>query len=54
MSPSETKSVPGDGGYLPGTHPDLKPPSNVHGPVHWVKVNLFGSLTNTVLTLLVA
>ena len=53
MSPSETKSITGDGGYLPGTHPDLKPPKSVHGPVHWVKVNLFGSVTNTALTLLV-
>ena len=53
MSPSENDSVTGDGGYLPGTHPDLKPPSSVYGPIHWVRVNLFGSVTNTVLTFLV-
>ncbi|MCH9050338.1 MAG: amino acid ABC transporter permease [Proteobacteria bacterium] len=57
MSPSDTDKPPAvteDGGYLPGTHPDLPPPSNVHGPVHWVRVNLFGSVTDTVLTLLAA
>jgi len=55
MSLSETEktlTVTEDGGYPPGTHPDLPPPSSVHGPIHWVKVNLFGSATNTALTLL--
>ncbi|MAF95284.1 MAG: amino acid ABC transporter permease [Rhodospirillaceae bacterium] len=55
MTPSKTESLPiatGDGGYLPGTHPDLPPPSSVYGPVHWIRVNLFGSITNAVLTLL--
>ncbi len=57
MATSETNAIPiasEDGGYLPGTHPDLPPPSSTYGPVHWIKVNLFGSVTNTVLTLLVA
>ena len=54
MSLSENDSITDDGGYLPGTHPSLKPPASVYGPVHWVRVNLFGSVTNTVLTLLVA
>ena len=56
MSPSETENPPTvteDGGYLPGTHPDLPPPASVYGPVHWIRVNLFGSVTNTLLTLLV-
>jgi len=47
-------AVTGDGGYPPGTHPDLPPPSSVHGPIHWIRVNLFGSVTDTALTLLVA
>lgn len=38
--------------YPPGQHPDLPPPSNFTGPVAWVKEHLFGSTTNTVLTLL--
>ena len=53
MSASKTQT-PLEAGYLPGTHPDLPPPSSSYGPVHWIKVNLFGSVTNTVLTLLVA
>jgi general L-amino acid transport system permease protein len=53
MSASKTQTPP-EAGYLPGTHPDLPPPSSSYGPVHWIKVNLFGSVTNTVLTLLVA
>ncbi len=38
--------------YEPGTHPNLPPPSSVKGPVHWMKENLFGSITNTLLTVL--
>jgi general L-amino acid transport system permease protein len=38
--------------YAPGEHPDLPPPSMSVGPVHWIKVNLFSSPLNTVLTLL--
>lgn len=38
--------------YAPGTHPDLPAPSSVKGPIAWMKSNLFGSVTNTVLTLL--
>jgi general L-amino acid transport system permease protein len=55
MSPSDTDKPPAvteDGGYLPGTHPDLPPPSSVYGPIHWIRVNLFGSVTDTALTLL--
>ena len=54
MNKSE-KEIPlvEDGRYAPGTHPDLPPPSSAYGVVHWIKVNLFGSVTNTVLTLLV-
>ncbi len=48
----EPLTVTEDGGYLPGTHPDLPPPSSVHGPIHWIRVNLFGSVTDTALTLL--
>ena len=40
--------------YAPGTHPSLPPPSSVVGPIAWVRTNLFGSVTNTVLTLLAA
>jgi len=38
--------------YDPGEHPDWPAPSSVKGPVHWIKTNLFGSVTNTLLTLL--
>ena len=38
--------------YAPGEHPDWPAPSSVKGPVHWIKTNLFGSVTNTLLTLL--
>ena len=57
MTPGKKKktvTVTEDGGYLPGTHPDLPPPSNVHGPIHWIRVNLFGSVADTALTLLAA
>mgnify|MGYP000041159222 FL=1 len=53
MTSSETQN-PTNGSYPPGTHPDLPPPSSAYGPVHWIKVNLFGGVTNTVLTLLFA
>jgi general L-amino acid transport system permease protein len=55
MTPGETEeplTVTEDGGYLPGTHPDLPPPSSVHGPIHWIRANLFGSVIDTALTLL--
>lgn len=53
LSKTETPlTVTEDGGYLPGTHPDLPPPSSVHGPIHWIKENLFGSVTNALLTIL--
>ena len=55
MAQSKTDtSVAEPGHYLPGTHPDLPPPSSVYGPVHWIKVNLFGSVTDTALTLFAA
>ena len=37
--------------YEPGKHPDLPPPKNLVGPVAWVRENFFGSITDTVLTL---
>ena len=36
--------------YEPGTHPDLAPPVLTSGPIFWLKTNLFGSITSTVLT----
>lgn len=38
--------------YAPGEHPDLPPPSNERGAVHWLKTNLFSSLSNSIFTLL--
>lgn len=38
--------------YTPGEHPDLPPPSNLIGPVAWVRENLLSSPTNIVLTVL--
>jgi len=38
--------------YPPGQHPSLPPPGLSMGPVLWVKENLFGSVTNAVLTVL--
>ncbi len=38
--------------YAPGTHPDLPPPGFSLGPVAWIKENMFGSVTNVVLTCL--
>mgnify|MGYP002876379249 CR=1 FL=1 len=46
MTPSLTQQ------YEPGEHPDWPAPSSVKGPVAWMRENLFGSVTNTVLTLL--
>ena len=46
-------TVKGKSDYLPGTHPDLPPPYSAYGPVHWIKTNLFSSVTNTVLTILI-
>jgi len=40
--------------YPLGEHPELPPPSNTVGPIHWVKENLFSSTTNIILTLLSA
>ncbi len=38
--------------YEPGTHPDLPPPSSTVGPIHWLRVNLFSNVTNSLLTIL--
>ena len=37
--------------YEPGTHPDLPPPIKTTGPIAWMRVNLFSSPLNVVLTL---
>ena len=37
--------------YAPGTYPDLPPPSDTVGPVHWLKANLFSSPVNSIVTL---
>jgi len=38
--------------FLPGTHPDLPPPVKTKGLLAWIRINLFSSPFNTVLTLL--
>ena len=38
--------------YPVGSHPDLPPPINTSGLVAWMKINLFSSPLNTVLTIL--
>ncbi len=38
--------------YAPGTHPSLPPPSSSVGPIHWIRVNLFSSIPNILLTIL--
>jgi general L-amino acid transport system permease protein len=38
--------------YEVGKHPEMKPPVLTSGPIFWLKENLFGSVTSTVLTLL--
>ncbi len=40
------------GAYPPGKHPDMPPPKNLVGPVAWIRDNFFGSITDTILTLL--
>ena len=37
--------------YEPGTHPDLPPPMATHGPIVWMRKNLFSSPLNILLTL---
>ena len=37
--------------YAPGKHPDLPPPVNTDSPYYWIRRNLFGSVTDSVLTL---
>lgn len=36
--------------YAPGEHPDLPPPPLTTGPIAWVRDNLFGSISNIVLS----
>jgi len=36
--------------YLPGEHPDLKPPIGERGIVYWLRTNLFSSPFNIILT----
>lgn len=38
--------------YEPGKHPDLPPPKNLVGPVAWIRKNFFGSVSDTILTLI--
>ncbi|MDB4002083.1 amino acid ABC transporter permease [Oceanospirillaceae bacterium] len=38
--------------YVPGTHPSLPPPKGTTGIAYWLKMNLFSSLSNSVITLL--
>ena len=37
--------------YLPGTHPNLPPPANTVGFVHWLRTNLFSGPINSLVTL---
>ncbi|MEC7191008.1 MAG: amino acid ABC transporter permease, partial [Pseudomonadota bacterium] len=38
--------------YLPGTHPDLPPPSSEVGVIGWARKNLFATPADTIFTLL--
>lgn len=38
--------------YAAGEHPDLPPPVNEKGVVHWLRKNLFSSISNSIFTLL--
>lgn len=38
--------------YAPGEHPDLPAPLGERGVIHWLKKNLFSSVSNAILTLL--
>ncbi len=40
--------------YTVGEHPDLPPPSNLIGPIAWIRENLFSSPANIIMTVLVA
>lgn len=51
---TETASGTAAPKYKPGTHPDMAPPVLTSGPIFWLRENLFGSITSTVLTLLAA
>jgi len=41
-----------DKNYIPGEHPDLPPPSNLIGPVAWIRNNLLSSPANIIMTIL--
>ena len=49
-----TKTLPDGTTYEIGNHPDLPPPAASTGVMGWVKENLFSSVFNTILTLVVA
>ena len=38
--------------YLPGTHPDLPPPTSEVGVIGWARKNLFATPADTIFTLL--
>lgn len=40
--------------YAPGEHPDLPPPAGTTGAWAWVRKNLFSSISNSIMTLLIA
>ena len=37
--------------FAPGTHPSLPPPHSTIGLIHWLRTNLFSSVSNSVVTL---
>lgn len=39
--------------YAPGQHPDLPPPINTTGPIFWLRENLFSSVSNSIITLVI-
>ena len=38
--------------YKPGSYPDLPPPAGTVGVYGWIKMNLFSSISNSLLTML--
>ena len=54
MSAYESKDYSVAGSYIPGTHPDLPPPVSTIGPIAWVRINLFSTTFNAVMTVLCA
>ena len=37
--------------YAPGTHPSLPAPTSTTGLIYWLRVNLFSSVANSIITL---